>query len=124
MPGVTDLLIDEDYDLVFQNGDFVRVNGPDACAQLIRIVCQVILGELLWDERVGNAVLAAEESPTPLEVKQEHRRLITAVPGVQSLGALDLTVDPLTRVANLDGEAIYEDGTPIKIKESIRVGGL
>lgn len=123
MAGVTDIAIDADSDLVLEAGDFKKISGPDATAQLIKIALQMVFGELLWNKLKGNKALAAEEAPTPQEIVAECKRLIAEVPGVGSVGPLAISVDEGERLANVTGEAFYSDGTAIPIDESVSFGG-
>lgn len=123
MAGVTEIAIDDDYDLVLEGGDFKLISGADTTAQLIRIALQMVFGELIWNKLVGNKALAAEESPTPQEILAECRRLISEVPGVASVGTLSIEIDEGERIANVTGEALYSDGTTIAVDESVPFGG-
>ncbi len=123
MAGVVDIATDGDGDLKMEAGDFVLIDGSEACAQLIKIALLTIFGELIWNKNKGNRLLAAEDSPTPAEVKIECKRIIEEVPGVKNVGTLTVEIDAVERVANVSGEAFYDDGTLIPISTVVPFGG-
>lgn len=123
MAGMIDIKTDEDDDLVFENGDLVLIDGSESCAQLIRARLQTIRGELRWDTRVGipyDEMLGDTDIDLP-RIQAWIRFAISSTPGVSSVSELEFEFTASTRVLTFDGEAIYTDGTPIPLKETLLI---
>lgn len=100
---IRDLLIDDQSELVIENGDLVFVRGLAAIAQECKIVVKTFAEEWFLDLDTGiryfQAIFAQRTSPEVIKLvaKKEFRNALLAVEGVIRILQLDTDFDPGTR---------------------------
>lgn len=89
----------ETNDLELTNGEATAVSGLDAIAQLCRIALGLWRGEWFWNPAEGLPMLdKVMGRGVPLDdIKAVFNRALLAVPGVQSVTALQVVRDNATR---------------------------
>lgn len=111
---MTDLLLDDDRDLAYVDGDLVTVTGLDELLQSVQIALLTRLGEYFLDTDAGLAwgtvifVRPAEESL----IRAEIIRVCGSVDGVEEVNDVVIETNEITREATIDVllRTVYGDG--------------
>ena len=104
------LAIDNDSDLLIENGDLVWVNKKDAVSQHVQMRLATWLAESPYDPAAGLPYLTIIFQPgtTAESVKFILEQAVMATPGITGVD-LDFTVDRLTRELTVTGTATGDD---------------
>lgn len=125
-----DLLVDDDNDIVFENGDLVLSTGIEAITQQCRIVMQMFQGEWFlnldaglpyWDQILGQKPNIAIQAAT-IYVRRE----LMLVDGVVDILKLETTFDKTSRRLTISWQVDTEFGeTPVdEIQLRVTTGGV
>lgn len=100
-----DLLLDDQNDLVIENGDFVLARGIDGVVQSCRIALQMCEGEWFLNLDAGipywQQILGFKPQVAVRAAKVAFQSELLAVSGVQSVTKLDVDFDSLTRAMSV-----------------------
>lgn len=115
---LTDIALDDDGDLLIENGDFVLITGQDAMKQRIKIALQMYLGEYKLDSSKGVAYLPVDGTAEFLfdkSLDQSTREAIVKdailrITGVTAIIAFALDIDRSTRVATITTTVATNEG--------------
>ncbi len=101
-------------DLVYENGDHVRVSGIDEIEQKIRLKLGLVQGEWFFDRTKGvpyYSKIWIKTKADPVTVDSVFVQTILSVSGVQSLAEpIDYTLNKQNRVLGLSFKAKTEFG--------------
>ena len=123
MAGLVDIKLGDDDDIVFENGDLVLIDGPDACAQLLRARLQTIKGELAWDPDAGfpHDQLIGDTDIDVIRVQAWVRYTVLTTPGISSCNDLAFSFNTATRELTFTGTAIYGGNIEIPLRETLYI---
>jgi hypothetical protein len=123
MAGITDLKTGPDDDIVFENGELVVIDGPEASAQLLRARLQTIKRELAWDQDAGfpHDELLGEVDADVVRAQAWVRYTILTTPGITGARDLTFSFNDVTRELTFDGIAIYDGTVEIPLRETLRI---
>lgn len=124
-----DLLLDDDNDLVFENGDLVFSKGLDAIVQQCRIAMQMFQGEWFLNLDAGlpywESILGQKPSVAIQAAQIFVRRELELIDGVVDILKLDVSYTRETRVLSVTWQVDTEFGeTPADVIElRVATGG-
>jgi len=100
----TDLLLDQNQDLVVELGDLALVTEGNEVIQSAKIRILHILGEWIFDYTIGVdwfGIMWSTSSST-LQKKTEIQRILVNTENLRRLLRLDFSVDPVEHAAQID----------------------
>lgn len=115
-----DLMLDDDNDIVIENGDLVFVRGVPAVAQACRIALSMFRGEWFLDLDAGipyfQQILGAKRDAGIAIANAEIRDALLSVDGVVEIIKLALAFDAATRSLNVTWQVRTAFGaTPVDV---------
>ncbi len=103
------------HDIELSNERMTLVDGNEAIAQHLRVRLQFFLGEWFLDISEGipffREVFTKITSQTV--VRSIFRQVIVETPGISQVSEFNFQYNPLTREANLQFDAVLDDGTTL-----------
>lgn len=122
-----DLLLDEQNDLVIQDGDLVFSTGLQAVVQGCRIRLQMFQGEWFLDLDAGvpywNGILGEKASIAIPLARQALRAALLRVPNVAEVTKLDLTFDGRARTLTVKWRVRTAFGDSAVVTTPITIAG-
>lgn len=106
------LKLDNNFDLVLVDNDFVEIQGRDAIRQHLACRFGIFLGEFIYDTAAGvpwyQDILI--KNPQFAIVSADLKRTVLDTPGITDLLSFDFSFDNGRRMATLDFKAQSTNG--------------